>query len=151
MPTSLPLPVMRDDECPVPDDLLGKLYRAGVAGIGPLTAPLSARQRARLAIFCYGRAHLRDVGFAIAAICDLAALVDVAGRAGEIIYAQANDAHGSEIGASPTGRHKITLATSILRTFAALDEDDELDVEHETTIAYAEADTVVAYAEPVLA
>ncbi|MGZ8300402.1 MAG: hypothetical protein ACXWU5_08395, partial [Rhodoplanes sp.] len=48
-------------------EALGRLYRATVSGVGDIVDSLSASERARIAVFCYGRAHLNAIGLAIAA------------------------------------------------------------------------------------
>ena len=37
-------------------------------------------------MFCYGRAHLREVGLAVAATCDFESLVVAGGRAGQFLF-----------------------------------------------------------------
>lgn len=49
---------------------------------------LSETQRARLALFCYSRAHFRELAVAIAATCDPEMLVALAGTAGEVLSVQ---------------------------------------------------------------
>lgn len=82
--------IPNEAHCPVPNELIGRLYRAAAASVGDIVASLAPAQRAELALFCYGRAHLREIGLAVAAGCERDALVAAAGSAaaGEAILAQ---------------------------------------------------------------
>ena len=81
------------DDCPVPEEVIGLLYRSSHNRIYELISGLSAPHRASLATFCYGRAHLREVGLTIAATCEF----DVIGRA----YVNAGSYNRSDHTASP--------------------------------------------------
>jgi hypothetical protein len=107
----------QDDGCPVPEELIGRLYRAN-EGLDGLLAPLSKRQRGQLAFFCYARGHLRQIGFAVAATCDLPTLVDIAGHAGEVLHAQSRGSPAIEQRPVPVGKRKVSLANSVLSTLA---------------------------------
>jgi hypothetical protein len=74
------------DGCPVAEELIGKLYASDKHGIDQILSGLSQSQRGLLAMFCYGRAHLREVGLAIAATCDFESLVVAGGRAGQVLF-----------------------------------------------------------------
>jgi hypothetical protein len=50
---------------------LDRLYGAAVQNVSDIVAHLTPSERARLAVFCYGRAHLNAIGLAIAATCEL--------------------------------------------------------------------------------
>jgi hypothetical protein len=101
------------DVCPVSDELLGRLYRAGASGAEEATASLTAAERAHLAAFCYTRAHLHEIGLALAAICDQGALFEAAGKAGGALYAQARN-RAKATDAAPVGKKRaITLATLV--------------------------------------
>jgi hypothetical protein len=69
-----------ENTCPVPDATLSRLYRAEAAEIQTLAMELPELQRMQLAVFCYGRTHLRDVGRQVAAVCNRDTLLNVAGR-----------------------------------------------------------------------
>ena len=58
-----------NDVCPIPDQLLGEMYRASTAGLPHLVESVSADVRAMLALFCYHRSHLHSLAVAIAASC----------------------------------------------------------------------------------
>src|SRR5437763_411964 len=70
--------------CPV--TFIGRLYHAPKHRIGELVSDHSNRERGSLAALCYGRAHLRDAGLAIAATCDLETLVNICGRVGSFLF-----------------------------------------------------------------
>jgi hypothetical protein len=99
-----------DDECPVSEELIGRLYRSSHHDINELISGLSSSRRGSLAAFCYGRAHLRDIGLAIAATCDLETLVVAGGRAGNFLYEQSRELPNVEKPRSGTRQAKVTLA-----------------------------------------
>jgi len=102
-----------DDDTFVPEELIGRLHRATETTIVDLMDKFTMQERANLAMYCYHKAHLHRIGLAIAATCDLAALVQQLGVVlGHAIFAQSRD-----LGAAPDPvrvqhRPKITLAGS---------------------------------------
>src|SRR5262245_31697489 len=61
------------------DEMLARLIQtADEDKIPEVVAPLTPAQRASLAVFCYGRAHLNAIGLAIAATCELNSLLQAA-------------------------------------------------------------------------
>ena len=111
--------VADDDGSPVPDELIGRLYRSPRHGINELVSGLSTSRRGSLAAFCYSRAHLHDIGLAIAATCDLETLVTAGGRAGNFLFDElafvslarlrANNFHG----AARAGRYRKLEAVQL--------------------------------------
>src|SRR6266404_8717463 len=99
-----------DDGPPVPDELIGRLYRSSQHDINELVSGLSSSRRGSLAAFCYGRAHLRDIGLAIAATCDLEQLVVAGGRAGNFLYEQSRELPNVEKPRSGSRQAKVSLA-----------------------------------------
>src|SRR6202051_947565 len=100
-----------DDDTLVPEELIGRLHRATETTILDLMAKFTARERANLAVFCYHRSHLRRTGLAIAATCDLPALVRQWGTVlGQAIFAQSRDRSHESYPARIQHRPKITLA-----------------------------------------
>ena len=99
---------------------LNRLYRATVSSGGEIVDSLSASERARLAVFCYGRVHLNAIGLAIAARCDLDHLTAAAhsATAGRTIYEQSRDNFPTER-PLPGRRPAITLANSVSRSLAS--------------------------------
>ena len=51
------------------------------------------RRPTRLAVFLYGRLHTRELGVRVAATCEAALLMQIAGTLGEVIYAQSRDGY----------------------------------------------------------
>jgi hypothetical protein len=99
-----------DDDHGVPEDLIGRLYRATESTVFDLLPDLSVQERACLAMFCYRKSHLHRIGLAIAATCDETVLVQTWGTAiGHTLYMQSRDAP-SRPPRPPGNRSKITLA-----------------------------------------
>jgi hypothetical protein len=116
-----------DEACPIREELLGELYRANKHGLPALVATVPMDTRAMLALFCYRRSHLHELGLAIAASCDEEALVRWGARIGEILFARSREAPQPLPIVSGPSRRKITLATGLIRTMPPL--DDEADEE----------------------
>lgn len=81
-------PTQQDADCPVPLGLLGDLYRADPATLAVLLEALPEDRRCQLALFCYGKAHLRPLALTIAATCDAKRLGHLAGALGSVLAAQ---------------------------------------------------------------
>ena len=99
-----------DDGSPVPDELIGRLYRSPRHGINELVSGLSTSRRGSLAAFCYSRAHLHDIGLAIAATCDLETLVAAGGRAGNFLFEQSRELPNEEKPRTFSKQAKVSLA-----------------------------------------
>jgi hypothetical protein len=82
-----------EDGCPVSPEMLGRIYRAEAATLPSLVAGIPDRIRARLAVFLYGRMHTRELGIRVAATCEAALLMQIAGALGEAIYAQSRSGY----------------------------------------------------------
>jgi hypothetical protein len=97
-------------------EALTRLYRAASQGVSEIVADLSASERAKLAVFCYGRVHLNAVGLAIAATCDLDHLVVAAqsSTAGRTIFTQSRETTSVDK-PLPGRRAPVSLATSASR------------------------------------
>jgi len=95
------------------DAVLTRLMRATAQDAASIVAPLPPSQRAHLAMFCYRRAHLQEIGLAIAATCDQHALMEAAppSAAGTLIYAQSRQRPKSAERANGP-RSRITVAKS---------------------------------------
>jgi hypothetical protein len=121
------------DPCPVPDDMLGELYRANKNGLPELISTVSPDVRAALAMYCYRRGHLKGIGLAIASTCNLYDLETVGGTAGATLYARSREAvPAAPVASQYVARQKITLASGSLRKTLPIDEDVELDDEIES-------------------
>ena len=90
---------------------LARLHGATADQVSEIASKLGARERATLAVFCYGRAHLNSIGLALAAKCSLEHLLAAAGSpvAGRTFYAQSRELP-TVLAASH--RRSITLATT---------------------------------------
>ena len=101
-----------DEICPVPDNLLGELYRASPHGLDALIATVPPVTRAMLAIYCYRRAHLASVGLALAASCDEWDLQTAGGQFGAVLFSKAREMPSlPKADTHLGGRRKITLST----------------------------------------
>ncbi|MCY1708026.1 hypothetical protein [Pannonibacter sp. SL95] len=106
---------LNEDHCPVSEETFQALMRQNAASAASVADTLPEDQRARLAVFCYRKAHLRPLGFAIAAGCSRRALVEEAGHAGELLFQQSRAASGNA-GVEPylaarTQRRPVTLCS----------------------------------------
>jgi hypothetical protein len=127
LPAVGPAPQIDDDQG-VPDDLIGRLYRASESSVFDLLPELSLQDRAYLAMFCYRKSHLHRIGLAIAATCDENVLVQTWGTAlGQTLYAQSREAPPGPQRLPGQHRSKITLATLSAAPWAAADHADDDD------------------------
>jgi hypothetical protein len=121
-------PATWDEVCPVDEELLGELYNASRLGLPVLVATVPPDTRAMLALFCYRRSHLCELGLAIAASCDEDNLRRCGSRLGQVLFSRSREApHTLPVASNNPDRRKITLATGILRKLPPL--DDEADEE----------------------
>jgi len=106
---------------------LNRLYGAATETVREITADLTESERAQLAVFCYGRAHLNTIGLAIATTCTLEHLTAAAhsGTAGRTIFSQSRDRLALAEKPLPGRRVPISLATSASRRFAVAAEPAE--------------------------
>src|ERR1700730_15800225 len=119
-----------DDDQVVPDDLIGRLYRATENTVADLLPDLSSQERACLAMFCYRKSHLHRIGLAIAATCNESVLVQTWGTAlGQALYAQSREAPPAPQRLPGQHRSKITLATLSAAPWAASGDADEDEAE----------------------
>lgn len=115
-----------NDACPVDDDLLGSLYRAHRNGLPALVESVSPDLRAMLALYCYRRSHLHELGIAIAASCDERTLTMVGGRPGATLHALSRQAPVSRPITAARQRRAVTLSTTPLSAVPMpQDLDDE--------------------------
>jgi hypothetical protein len=122
----VPLAAWSDDN-EVPDELVGRLYRAGETAVHELTGTFSPRERANLAAFCYRKTHLHRIGLAIAATCDQDTLMQVLGTAlGTVMFGQSRERPEPARAPGPH-RPKITLAKLTSLNSRTVVVDDEVD------------------------
>jgi hypothetical protein len=109
--------------CPVSDVLLSRVYRADADELRAIALALPEPVRAELAVFCYQRAHLRDISGQIATVCDPVILIRSGGSMGLAVLAAAEEL--------PPIRHyhrpKITLASPDLMRARTLAYSTEAD------------------------
>ena len=135
LPAGGPAPQIDDDQT-VPEDLIGRLYRATESSVFDMLPELSVQDRAYLAMFCYRKSHLHRIGLAIAATCDENVLVQTWGTAlGQTLYAQSREAPPAKQRTPGQHRPKITLATLGGGSWISADDaEDEADEDGEFTI-----------------
>ena len=107
-----------EDLCPIGDELFGELYRRSKQGLPVLVATVPPDIRAMLALFCYRRSHLHEMGLAIAVSCNEDDLVWSGGRAGAALFAK------SRGGRDVTRRHS---ASRLIAGPPALDFEPMVD------------------------
>jgi hypothetical protein len=116
--------LLAEDPCPVDEELLAALYKAKRPATAEIVATVGPALRAPLALFCYRRSHLHELGVIIAAGCDRDDLAIAGGALGEALFARSRETIAPVT--KRLDRPKITLPSGPLRTFA---QDDELDDE----------------------
>lgn len=115
---------LNEETCPVPESMLGQLYRASPHGLDALIGTVPASTRAMLAVYCYRRAHLMPVGLAIAASCDEDDLAEYGGNLGVTLFVKSrqpdsvNDSYSAN-------RRKISLSTGPIRQLPPFEDIDE--------------------------
>jgi hypothetical protein len=115
--------IPQEDYCPVPDEVLGKLYRASPQGRNDLIATVGSHTRAMLALYCYRRAHLQSLGLVIAATCAKDELETFGGNFGKALFEKARAAVDKLEPSRVVRRRKVTLSSGLLRPVVQ-DEDD---------------------------
>ncbi len=109
--------------CPVPEHVLSAIHRATPHEALNISKLLPGPQRARFALFCYARTHLREAGLAIAIGCSDEDLVREGGIAGQALIAQRAL---PKVDRGSKSRAPVSLATpSNQHLFATNDEDDD--------------------------
>jgi hypothetical protein len=96
----------QEEQCPVEDSVLGELYRASPEGLRQLVETIPATARAMLALYCYRRSHLSELGLAVASTCERSHLVAIGGTLGGVVFAQSQKAPAIVA----EKRRKITLS-----------------------------------------
>ena len=115
--------MFEEEICPVPEAMLGDMYRANSHGLNELISTVPASVRGMLAMYCYRRAHLSSIGLAIAASCDEDDLTRDGGYAGAVLFAKSREApEAPRLASHLVGRRKITLASGTLRNMVLAEE-----------------------------
>ena len=107
---------LNDEHCPVSDDVFGRLRQASLPDAMEIARSLPNSQRADLAVFCYRRCHLHELGLLIASACERSELAIAApGAPGMVIYDRSRDPRkflAPEMGLlADQGPKPISLAT----------------------------------------
>ncbi|HZC55195.1 MAG TPA: hypothetical protein VE396_03990 [Xanthobacteraceae bacterium] len=111
-----------DDDLPISDELFADIYSARTLDLPTLVASVSPDVRALLALYCYRRSHLYEIGLTIAATCDEDDLLHSGGRAGADLFQKSRQSPVRAVIASHyTNRRKVTLSTGHLREMPALE------------------------------
>lgn len=97
--------VPNEEVCPVPLSFLSELMRAQGNAAGTLINSLDHPRRAQLALFCYRRAHLRQLAHTIASRCTRQELREVGLIAGDALFIASREAP-----AAASAGPKISLA-----------------------------------------
>jgi hypothetical protein len=126
-----------DEICPVREELLGELYSASRLGLPVLVATVPPNTRAMLALFCYRRSHLYELGLVIAASCNEDDLVQCGARLGEALFAKSREAPKLlPVASKSPHRRKITLATGLLRKMPPIDDEAEEETSEPVSAVY---------------
>jgi hypothetical protein len=113
--------VPSEEACPVSEELLGALYRSSQHGLSGLVTTVGPETRAMLALYCYRRAHLQNIGLAIAATCDQADLVWVGDGAGAALFSCSRAAPPKKVANYQDARRSVTLAIGPIQTLPLMD------------------------------
>lgn len=99
---------------------LDRLYGAASTQVADIVANLTEADRAKVAVFCYGRAHLNAIGLSVAVHCGLDHLINASGSpvAGRMIYTQSRNLP-STAAKTYSSRRSVTLASSVSESFAS--------------------------------
>lgn len=108
-----------EESCPVPDRLLGDMYRADADGLQTLIDTIPANVRAMLAIYCYPRGHLTSMALVVASKCDKNDLIDFGGDLGAALFEQARR---KVVPLETNDRRTVSLSSGALRQIA-IDQD----------------------------
>lgn len=81
--------------CPIPLELLSLLLRSPAERVRELTGQMQDDDRASLALYCVGRAHMRALGFRILRECSEWSAKRAGGVAGVLLHQQALEGQSS--------------------------------------------------------
>jgi hypothetical protein len=127
------IPLQLDDVRLVSDELIGRLCSASESIILDLLDRFSPEERANLAMFCYQKAHLHQMGLLIAATCELSVLVQTLGTTvGQSLYTRSREHAPQPSRLLGQNRSKISLTkfSEAGRSgfeFAQFDSDELVD------------------------
>lgn len=113
---------LNEETCPVPESVLGQLYRVSPHGLAELIETVPAKTRAMLAVYCYRRAHLATIGLAIAASCDEDDLSEYGGNLGADLFVKSRQAE-TVAESFHAQRKKISLSTGPIRELPPMEDE----------------------------
>jgi hypothetical protein len=106
----MPVHIPQEESCPVPDRLLGELYRSSPDKLESLIENVPVQTRAMLALYCHGRAHLQSIALAVAATCEERHLEAAGGQAGIALFRKSRAAPPAVRASHYAERKKVTLS-----------------------------------------
>jgi hypothetical protein len=113
-----------DDDRYISEALIGRLHRATEDSVLGLVSAFRPDDRAKLAMHCYRKSHLRQIGLTIATTCELGFLVQELGPVlGRAIFAQSRSRSRERGRAWERQPRTITLACSARGSFQPSDVD----------------------------
>ena len=115
--------VLAGDECPCSSTLLGALYRATPDQHEGVIKSIPLDVRAVVALYCYRRAHLQEIGLAIAATCEESDLRFHGQSAGSALFHRARRIHQEPLPSAFRVRKTVTLSLAALKRGVFEDED----------------------------
>jgi hypothetical protein len=121
--------IPQEESCPVPDALLGDLYRASPLGLHVLVESIPVEVRAMLAVFCCRRSHLASLGLAVASTCERDDLIKFGGELGALVFVQSRQVppvisdKRRKVTLSPLSADRNTLSGATMVTPASLPEE----------------------------
>jgi hypothetical protein len=103
-----------DDDRYISEALVGRLHRATEDSVLGLVSAFRPDDRAKLAMHCYRKSHLRQIGLTIATTCELGSLMRELGPVlGRAIFAQSRSRSEERGRAWERQPRTITLACSV--------------------------------------
>jgi hypothetical protein len=111
----------QEETCPIPDSLLGEMYRANPIGLTALVQSVPSNVRAMLAIYCYPRAHLSPIALVIAASCEKEDLINFGGDLGAAMYEQARRS-SNVVRSAQNNRRNVSLSSGAIMQIV-IDQD----------------------------
>jgi hypothetical protein len=103
-------PNLNEAKCPVPLELLALLLRSDEDRTVETVLALPEAQRAALALYCFGRCHMRALGLLIGRHCGERALEAAGGSAGLVLFSQAQNPEPFDAGLASPQKRKVSLA-----------------------------------------
>ena len=114
---------LEEERCPVSDEFLDQLHRSSPCQVDLMIATVDPYVRTMLALYCYHRTHLFNVGLTVASACDERDLAHHGGRPGMALFAAAREPR-QHLESKSSGRPRITLSAGTLRNMGPIEDDD---------------------------